>query len=163
MILKLNQNEELNGLTGDDARPDIRAGGVWRLGQNGFFEIRLTNANARSQKHLPISIILEKHEKEKKRAYVAELWMEHGTFTTLVFSLTDGEGPETSMFHKHIAQKIANKTEEKYGKIQTLARFKLPFLILRSVLLCIRGSHFISKDSVVLDDVSLTCSAVGLF
>ena len=87
MMLKLYQNEELNSLTDDDARPDIRARGVWRLGQNAFFEILLTNANARSQKHLPISIILEKYEKEKKRAYVAELWMEHGTFTTLVLRL----------------------------------------------------------------------------
>ena len=86
----------------------------------------------------------------------------HGTFTPFVFSLTGGEFPETSMFHKHIAQKIANKTEEKYEKVQTLIRCKLSFLILRSVLLCIRGSRSISKDSIVLDDVSLTCSAAGL-
>ena len=89
--------------------------------------------------------------------------VEHGTFTTFVFSLTGGEGPETSMFHKHITQKIANKTEEKYEQVQTLIRCKLSFLILRSVLFCIRGSHSISKDSVVLDYVSLTCSAAGLF
>ena len=31
--------------------------------------------------------------------------VEHGTFTQLVFLLTEGEGPEMSMFHKHIAQK----------------------------------------------------------
>ena len=67
------------------------------------------------------------------------------------------------MFHKHIAQKIANKTEENYEKVQTLIRCKLSFLVLRSVLLCIKGSLSISKDSVVLDDVSLTCSAAGLF
>ena len=30
--------------------------------------------------------------------------VEHGTFTPLVFSLTGGEGPETSMFDTHIAQ-----------------------------------------------------------
>ena len=89
--------------------------------------------------------------------------VEHRTFTPLVFPLTGGEGPETSMFHKHIAQKIANKTEEKYEKVQALIRYKLFFVILRSVLLCIRRSRSISKDSVVLDDVSLTYSAAGLF
>ena len=89
--------------------------------------------------------------------------VKHGTFTPLVFSLTGGEGPETSMFHKPVAQKIANKTEEKYEKVQTLVRCKLSFLILRSVLLCIRGSCSISKDSVVLNDVFLMCSAAGLF
>ena len=38
----------------------------------------------------------------------------------LDFSLTSGEGPETFMLHKHISQKIANKTEEKCEKVQTL-------------------------------------------
>ena len=88
--------------------------------------------------------------------------VEHGTFTPLAFSLIGGEGLETSMFHKHIAQKIANKKEEKYEKVQTLIRC-LSFLILRSALLCIRERRSISKDSVVLDDVSLMCSAAGLF
>ena len=79
---------------------------MWRQGQNVFFDIRLTNTNACSQKHLPVSAILKKHEKEKKRAYNSRIIsVEHGTFTPLVFSLTGGEGSETSMFHKHIAQK----------------------------------------------------------
>ena len=43
--------------------------------------------------------------------------VEHGT---MVFSLTGGQVPETFMFQKHIAQKIVNKTEEKYEKVQTL-------------------------------------------
>ena len=30
--------------------------------------------------------------------------VEHGTFTPLVFSLTGGEGPKTSMLNTHIAQ-----------------------------------------------------------
>ena len=46
----------------------------------------------------------------------------------LFFSLTGDKGPETSMFHKHIAQKIANKPEEKYEKFQTLIRCKLTTL-----------------------------------
>ena len=164
MMLKLNQNyKRLNGLTSDNARPNIRARVVWRQGQNAFFDILLTNTNARSQKHLPVNAILKKHEKEKKENCNSRIInVEHGTFTPLVFSLTGGEGPETSMFHKPVAQKIANKTEEKYEKVQTLVRCKLSFLILRSVLLCIRGSRSISKDSIVLDDVSLTCSAAGL-
>ena len=137
---------------------------MWRLGQNTFFHIRLTNTNARSQKHLPVRAILKKHEKEKKRAYNSRITnVEHGTLTPLVFSLSGDEGPETSMFHKHITQKIANKREEKYKKVQIMIRRKLSFLILRSVLLSIRGIHSISKDPVVLDEFSLTCSAAALF
>ena len=116
------------------------------------------------KKHLPVSTILKKHDKEKMRAYNSRIMdVEHGTFTPLVFSLTGGEDPETSMFHKHIAPEIANKKEEKYEKVQTPIKCKLSFLIFRSILLCIRGSRSISKESVVLGDVSLTCSAAGLF
>lgn len=80
--------------------------------------------------------------------------VEHGTFTPFVFSLTDGEGPETSIF-----QKIVNKTEEKCEKVQTLTRWKLSFLILKSVLLGIRGSRSIIQDPVVLVDVFLKGAA----
>ena len=80
--------------------------------------------------------------------------VEHGTFTPLVFSLTGGEGPETSMFHKYIAQKYCEKNE-KYEKVLSLIRCKLFFLILRSDLICVRGSRAVSNGNVVLDDVSL--------
>ena len=89
--------------------------------------------------------------------------VEYGTFTHLVSFLIVGEGPETSMFHKHITQKITNKTDEEYEKVQTSIRCKLSFLILRSILLCIRGTRSISRDSVVLGDVSLMCSTADSF
>ena len=66
-------NEGLNNLTGDNARPEIIACGVWRQGQNAFFDICLTNTNACSQKHLPVSDILKKHKKEKTKLVIVEL------------------------------------------------------------------------------------------
>ena len=62
------------------------------------------------------------------------------------------------MFHKYIVQ-IANKTEEKYEEVQTLTRCKLSFLILRLVLLSTRGNYSVSKNTVDLNGISLTCSA----
>ena len=44
-------NEGLNGLAGDDARPDMRARGVWKHIQM----LSLTYKYVRSQKHLPVS------------------------------------------------------------------------------------------------------------
>ena len=35
-------------IQGDDARLDVRARGFWRKGQNAFFDVRVTNANAKS-------------------------------------------------------------------------------------------------------------------
>ena len=70
-------------------------------------------------------------------------------------------------WHLHVlqayCQRVVNKTGEKYEKVQKLIRCKLSFLILRSVLLCIKRSRAISKDSDVLDDFSPMWSAAGLF
>ena len=88
--------------------------------------------------------------------------VEHGTFTPLVFSLTGCKGPKASMFHKYSAQKISPKTEEKYDRVLSLIRCSLSFLILRSVLICVRESRSVSNDHVHLNDVSLTGQAAGL-
>ena len=59
---------------------------MWRQGQNAFIDIRLTNTNARSQKHLPVSAIMKKYEKEKKRAYYSRIMnVEHETFIHCCF------------------------------------------------------------------------------
>ena len=98
--------------------------------------------NADSQKHLSVDKILKKHEQERQRAFDTRIMNEeHGTFTQLLYLLTGGEGNETSVFHKHVAQKIEAKTEEKYEHVLSLIRCKPPFLIVRSVLMCIRGSR----------------------
>lgn len=44
--------ENINGSTGDDTRPDIRARSVWQNGQSALFELCATNVNANSQNHL---------------------------------------------------------------------------------------------------------------
>ena len=49
----------------DPARVDIRARGFWRKGQTAYFDVRITNPNAESQKTQSLPKIYEKHEKEK--------------------------------------------------------------------------------------------------
>ena len=44
---------------------------------------------------------------------------EHGAFTTLVFSIKGGEGSECLAFHKHIAEKIALKTDDRFERVMT--------------------------------------------
>ena len=65
------EGEIINGLTSVNGRPDVRARGFWREGQNAFFDARITNT---------------KHEREKKRQYNNKI-MNVGTFTPLVFSV----------------------------------------------------------------------------
>ena len=60
---------KFNGLKEDNARPDIRATGLWRNAQNGCFDMRVTNLNSDSQKNMLVEKILSEHEQEKKRNY----------------------------------------------------------------------------------------------
>ena len=125
--------------------------------------MRITNLNSDSQKNMPVLKVLSKHEKEKKRLYGQRIMnVEHGTFTPLVYSITGGEGPETSAFHRQLAMKIAEKTDERYDKVLTLIRCKLSFLILRSALTCIRGSRPSNRANVDVGDFTLTCDAAGV-
>ena len=61
------QGEIINRLTGVKAKPDVRARGFWREGQDAFFDVRITKTNSESQCHLTSEKIFTKHEKEKKR------------------------------------------------------------------------------------------------
>ena len=63
--------------------------------------------------------------------------VEHGTFTPLVFSVTGGEGTETSSFDRHLASKIALKKDKRYDDVVNVIK---SFLILRSALTCKKGS-----------------------
>ena len=110
--------ENVAGLTGDEAKPDVRARGVWRPGQNAFFDIRVTNTNSDSQMHLSPDKILRKHEMEKKRNYNQRIMnIEHGTFTPLVFSINGGEGAESLAFYIQVTDKIAQKTVDRFEHV----------------------------------------------
>ena len=88
--------------------------------------------------------------------------VEHGTFTPLVFSVTGGEGTETSIFFHHLGSKIALKKDERYEDVVNFIRCKLPFLIFRSALFFIRGTRPYDKYSVMVDDFSFTCDSAGI-
>jgi len=138
--------------TDNNARLDIRARGFWRRGQNAFFDVRVTNADAASQSNSTIKSVLKKHEQEKKRAYNQRVMqVEQGTFTPLVFTVAGSMGPECSIFHKNLAEKISNKTGEKYTHIINYIRCKISFMTIRSALLCLRGSRGPSKTAAATE------------
>ena len=154
---------KLQPVNNDEARLDIRARGFWRRGQSSFFDVRFTNTNAASQVNTPVEKIYLKHEKEKKKKYIDRvLNNEQGSFTPLVFSINGGMSPECILFHKQLADKIANKTDQKYHKVIAWIRCKLSFLIMRSALLCLRGSRTIKINSNSVEDFEIACDEAGL-
>ena len=148
------KGEVIEGLPGNASRPDIRAGGVWRAGQNGFFDVRVANTHSSSQIHLTTEIVLMKHEQENKRNFSRRIMnIEQRTFTPSVFSVSGGMGKECSMFHKHVPERLAIKTGERYEKIISNVWYKLSFLILKSALICVRGSR--SHNLKAIDEFEL--------
>ena len=128
--------------TDDDARPDIRARGFWRQGQNAFFDVRVTNANCKSQRDMKVEAVLRKHEQEKKTAYNRRVMeVEHGSFTPLVFTTSGVMSHECTRYHKALAEKLSEKRNERYDVIMRYLRVKLSFLSLKATLLCLRGSR----------------------
>ena len=161
------EGEQMTASTidGDEARLDIRARGFWRPGQSAYFDVRVTNTDSESVRHMPLRKIYEKHEKEKKRHYNDRVMnIEHGTFTPLVFSVNGGIGPECLVFHKHLADKIAAKNRDRYELVLTWIRCKLFFLVLKASLLCLHGSRIVknNKLSEAVDDFGLACHETRL-
>ena len=139
-----------------EARLDIKANGFWRKGQTAFFDIRVTHVNCKTNQDKQTAEVFLNHEKEKKRQYLKRvLDVEHGTFTPLIFGTNGGLGKECSDFIKNIALKIAEQEDEKFGIVMSWLRTKLSFELLKSVLLCVRGSRTPFRkqniDSYVMD------------
>ena len=57
---------------------------------------------------------------------------------SLVFSTVGSMGPETAIFHKALAERIAVKKGEKYAEVITYIRTALSNLAIKSSLLCLR-------------------------
>ena len=159
------EGESVTGAAGDNARPDIRARGIWRRAQNGFFDVMVTNVFSSYQANSSTETIYARHESAKKRSYNDRIMnVEHGSFTPLVFSVNGGTGPEATRFHQHIAQLISEKTDEKYDKVLGWIRCKLSFLILRACLTCLRGSrpHGNKYADAVPEDITLASAEAQL-
>ena len=81
------------------------------------------------------------HENEKKRSYSSRvLEVEHGTFTPLIFTSTDGMGKECLPFHSHLTELLAAIKGERYSNTLTWIRARTSFALLRFALVCLRGS-----------------------
>ena len=76
-----------------------------------------------------------------------ECWKwKNGSFTLLVFSIYGGMGRECQTFYHRLAEMIAEKQNEKLPIVISWLRTKICFSLLKSCLLCIRGSRRSSRQ-----------------
>ncbi|PFX26663.1 hypothetical protein AWC38_SpisGene8659 [Stylophora pistillata] len=139
-----------------DARLDIHARGFWEHNRSAFFHIRVCHPNAESYRNLKPQQIYRMHENEKKRSYSRHvLYIEHGSFTPFVFTSTGGMGQERLRYHSRLAELIAEKKGENYSKTISWIRAKTSFALLRSALICLRGSRTIRRPKLDFTNVDL--------
>ena len=125
-----------------DACLDIHARGFWERKRSAFFDVHVCHPNAESYKDLTPKQIYKEHVNEKKRQYVERVMeIEQGTFTPLVFTTTGGMADEYVVYHSRLAELIANKKGESYSSAISWIRAKVSFAMLRSAILCLRGSR----------------------
>ena len=121
-----------------DARLDIRVRGFWAREHSAFFDVRVCHPNADSYKNLTPEQIYKLHENDKKRLYSSRvLEVERGTFTLLVLGMSN----ECQRYHSRLAELLAIKKQESYASTIAWIRTRVSFAILRSALVCLRGSR----------------------
>ena len=141
----------------DHARADVSVKDFWIKGQVAFSDIRVFNPLAKCHLSQSLSAVHRKNEMEKKRQYNQRiLQVEHGSFTPLVFSCFGGMSRECSRFFSHASEHLAEKRNLSKSSVSAFVKARLNFALLRSCLLCIRGSRTSSKiDQLNETDLSL--------
>ena len=86
--------------------------------------------------------MLEQQERRKRLEYAERIiHVDRGSFTPLVFTTVGGAAPECSMFLKRLCTLLAEKGDKSYGEVMSYVRCRLSFALLRSAIMCIRGSR----------------------
>ena len=129
--------------TENGARLDVRAQGFWGIyHQQAYFDVRVFNPLAASNRQTSISTCFRSHDREKRRAYEQRVReVERGSFTPLIFSALGGISRATEITYKRLASLLATKKDEHYNAVISLIRCRLNFSLLRSAIMCIRGSR----------------------
>ena len=94
--------------------------------------------------------------KRKKRKYAQRvLEVEHATFTPLVFSCFGGMGRECSKFYQKLAEKLADKRKINISDATCHIRTKINFSLIRSLVLCVRGSRSLRVEQKPISDTDI--------
>ena len=142
--------------TEKDARLDIAARGFWMRGQRAFCDVRVFNPLAKCHRSQPLTKIHGVHEKEKKVKYATRvIEIEHGTFTPLVFSCFGGMSRECSYFYKRLSERIAEKRDVSVSEATSYIRTKINFSLIKSLVLCIRGSRSVRNNEESVADTDI--------
>ena len=84
--------------------------------------------------------------------------MDQGSFTPLVFTVARGIGGKGKAFYSRLVTLLLLKSGIEKSKVTSWIRSKVNFALLRSMLLCLRGSRqklVIERRDIVLEHTSI--------
>ena len=135
---------------------------VWTLSHKAFGEeidrVHFLMLGYLTHTHLAIATPPRPNaiELEKKRCYEERFReIEHGSFTPLVLSAAGGIGPVATIVYKRLASLISEKQGRQYSSTLHWVRCRLNFSLLRSAVMCIRGSRSTFASEVSTDSIDL--------
>jgi hypothetical protein len=139
----------------DDARSDIKASGFWREMRHAYFDVKVVSPFARSNSHRNQVSLMKSAEKAKMREYKERIRdVEHADFNPLVFTTVGAMAPQCQIVVKRLAEKISKKQSVNQSIVTGWLRVRLSFALLRTTLMCIRGTrrkrHFLSDTNIDL-------------
>ena len=126
-----------------------------------FFDVRVFNAFAESNQSPCPAVTFRRHE-AKHRAYeecVCEV--EPGSFTPIVFCSGNMHGRSVTVTYRHLASLLSVKWNSPYPVIIGWLHCSLGFSLLRSALMCLRGSRSRAGSPGVPAAVDLAVRAEG--
>ena len=129
-------------ITSPEARLDVSVRSFWTKGQRTFCDVRVFDPTTPRLLSKPLEAAYAEQEQEKRRGYAQRvLHIEHGSFTPLVFSIYGGMSVECKRFYARLSLLLSNKRNENLSTTVSWLRCRLSFSLLRSALLCMRGSR----------------------
>ena len=132
----------------NEARVDVSARGFWMRGQRAFLDIRIFDPMAACHRELSLHAAHLRNEQEKTRVYADRIQhVDQGSFTPLVFTTSGGMGPKAKCFYSRLAELISEKKKQPRNYIVAWMRCRLSFSLLRSALLCLRGTRYSAPKS----------------
>ena len=126
--------------------------GFWQPQTEAFFDIRVTDTDARSYAQRSVTAVLAKAEEEKKKKYLQAVEESRASFSPFVLSVDGFMAREAKFFMKHLGEKLAVKWSKSYSVVMGWIRARLSFAVLRATNLCLRGSRRRWRSAVGMDD-----------
>ena len=147
--------------TSNEARVDVSARGFWTRGQKAFCDIRIFDPMASCHRELSLEAAHRRNEQEKTRAYGERIQhVDHGTFTPLVFTTSGGMGSKAKCFYSRLADLMAEKKHQPRSHVVAWMRCRLSFSLLRSSLLCLRGTRRSTPTTTDISDLDCEATVV---